>query len=236
MERISTQGAIYKLIKYTDSSAIALAYTKEFGKIKLFMPKAYSGKSGVLSLIPGEIDFLKKDNSDLNRLYNFRPDPAFMSFVNEPILSLRLILVYDIFDNLYEVEQKEPILWSLITRFDKNNASSVFIFSLYALLKNSGNMFSCDFCPTCGKEVRGEAALFSGFYYCSNCAPEGSLLIGSDEDLILRSLSKPKLYKNIKISLHQELKVAEILVNHTEAAIGKNVKSFNTFKTLITSL
>ena len=47
MERILSEGIIYKISKYADNSAIASAYTLDYGKIKLFMPKAYSSKGGV---------------------------------------------------------------------------------------------------------------------------------------------------------------------------------------------
>ena len=226
MERILTQGVIYKLIKYTDNSAIALAYTKDFGKIKLFIPKAFSGKSGILTLIPGEVDFLKKDNSDLNKLYSFRPNLAYMSFIDDPALSLRLTLIYDFFDNLYDVDQPEPILWTMITRLKKENATSALIFILYAILKNTGQMFVCGRCSSCGKEITGGGALFLGDYYCDVCKPEKSISISSDEDLILRSLSKPNLYKRVKISIYQELGIIDIFIKHTETAIGKKIKSF----------
>ena len=41
MERILSEGIIYKISKYADNSAIASAYTFDYGKIKLFIPKAY---------------------------------------------------------------------------------------------------------------------------------------------------------------------------------------------------
>lgn len=236
MERIFTPGLIYRLIKYTDSSAIALAFTRDFGKLKLFMPKAYTKKSGIMTLVPGEMDFLKKDNSDLNKLYGFRHDPAFMAFVEEPAVSLRLSLIFDVFDNIYETEQKEPALWTMITRFNKENASSALIYTFYVMLKNSGLMFNRGFCSACGKETRGGAALAGGLYYCRDCAPDVSLKIGYGEDLILRALGRPELYRNIKISGAQEAGVLDILICHTEAAVGGRLKSYGAFKALISSL
>ena len=236
MERIFTSGVIYRVIKYTDNSAIALGYTKEFGKLKLFMPKAYTKKSGLLTIVPGEIDFLKKDNSDLYKLYDFKPNSSFLNFVEDPALSLRFSLIYDLFDNLYDVGQPEPVLWTMLTRFTRENASSALIFTLYALLKNSGNMFSNDFCSLCGKAAQDESSVLNGDYFCGDCTPQGAIRIGCDENLVLRAVKKPNLYKNLKISLHLELAVCEILLKHAEAAIGKKIKSFQTFKTLLLSL
>ena len=236
MERLFASAIIYKLIKYTDNSAVAFVFTKDFGKLKLFMPKAYTKKNGIMKFVPGEIDFLKKDNSDLNKLYGFRHDPAFVHFVEEPAVYLRLNLIFDIFDSIYETEQKEPILWTLITRFRKENAVPALIYTFYAMLKNSGLMFDCDSCSVCGGETRDGAALSAGIYYCRHCAPDAAKKIGSGEDLILRALSKPNLYKNIKISAVQELGVLDILINHTETTSGKKLKSYGTFRELISSL
>ena len=94
MERILSEGIIYKISKYADNSAIASAYTLDYGKIKLFIPKAYSSKGGVQTFIPGEIDFLKKDTSELNKFYNFRPDTAYMEYASTPAISLRLSLAF----------------------------------------------------------------------------------------------------------------------------------------------
>ena len=44
MERVLTDGIIYKISKYADNSAIASAYTLDYGKIKLFMPNRRNRK------------------------------------------------------------------------------------------------------------------------------------------------------------------------------------------------
>ena len=47
MERVLSEGIIYKISKYAVNSAIASAYTYLCGRIKLCMPKSYSSKGGV---------------------------------------------------------------------------------------------------------------------------------------------------------------------------------------------
>lgn len=236
MDRILIDGIIYKTIKYSDNSAIALCYTKEYGKIKFFIPKAYSKKSGVISLIPGEVDFLKKDNSDLNKLYTFRPNPNFMFFIEEPIISLRLTLIFDVFDNLYDLMQEENRLWDMILRIKKDNIYSATIYIIYYMLKNSGYMFTFDECFNCQGIIDKKSVLINGVTYCDNCKSSGGINISPDDYLILRALNKPELYRNLSIKLSQELSILEIFTKHIEVATSKGLKSFNTFKSLVKSL
>lgn len=236
MERVFIEGVIYKLIKYTDKSAIAVAYSFDYGKIKLFMPKAFTNKGGIIALVPGEIDCLKKNNSDLNKLYAFRQFPEYMPYVENPFISVRLNLLFDIFDNLYETEQKETLLWTLLKKFNSTEPAKVLIFSIYAMLKNTGQMFDFETCQTCGKVTEDSGALADGLYYCQNCAPIGSLKTDFDVNLILRSLSKSALYKNMNVTRNQENQILDVFVAHIENVTGKKIKCYKTFKELMRSL
>lgn len=236
MERVFIEGIIYKLIKYTDKSAIAVAYSYDYGKIKLFMPKAFTNKGGLVAFVPGEIDCLKKSNSDLNKLYAFRQFPEYMSYVENPFISLRLNLLFDIFDNLYETEQRENLLWTLLKKFKSVEPGKVLIFSIYAMLKNTGLMFDFEKCSLCGKGIEGEGALKGGDYFCESCSPEKAFKTGFDVNLILRSLAKSSLYKNININLFQETQTLDMFVNHIESSTGKKIKSYKTFKDLMRNL
>lgn len=236
MERVFIEGIIYKIVKYTDRSAIAAAYSYDYGKIKLFIPKAFSGKNGILAFVPGEIDCLKKTNSDLNKLYAFRQFPEYMNYVEDPHISLRLSLFFDVFDNLYETEQRENLLWTLLKKFKSADPGKVLIFSIYAMLKNTGQMFGNSACCRCGKEPEDSAFLSGGYYFCENCAPEGAFEASFDANLILRSLGKNPLYKNININKAQEMKTLEVLIRHTETITGKKIKSYPTFKEMMCSL
>ena len=61
----------YKLLNFADSSAIGFAFTEEHGKLKFFINRAFTKKGSIYKIIPGEIDFLKKENTDLNKFYNW---------------------------------------------------------------------------------------------------------------------------------------------------------------------
>ncbi len=236
MERKFTESIIYRVIKYSDNSAIAFSFSKEYGKLKLFIPKAYSKKNGILSFVPGEIDFLKKDNSDLNKLYSFRPNPNYKYFIEEPIIYLRLTLIFDVFDNLYDVSQKEDILWNMILRLRQDNVYNATIFIIYTLLKKSGYMFEFYHCQNCGCEINGNATLIDGFTYCKTCKNSGYIKINTDDLLILKALNNTDLYKKLKITLRKELSILEIFIKHIEVSTGKGLKSFSTFKSLVSSL
>lgn len=236
MERVFIEGIIYKLIKYTDKSAIALAYSYDYGKIKLFMPKAFTNKGGLVAFVPGEIDCLKKSNSDLNKLYAFRQFPEYMSYVENPFISLRLNLLFDIFDNLYETEQRENLLWTLVKKFKSAEPGKVLLFSIYAMLKNTGLMFDFEQCSLCGKDIADEGALKDGLYFCETCVPEKAVKTGFDVNLILRSLAKNALYKNININLMQETQTLDMFVSHIQSSSGKKIKSYKAFKDLIINL
>ena len=236
MERILSEGIIYKISKYADNSAIASAYTLDYGKIKLFMPKAYSSKGAVQAFIPGEIDFLKKDTSELNKFYNFRPDTAYMEYASTPAISLRLSLYFDIFDKFYELEQADTVIWTIIKKYKTSDYSKINLFSIYALLKNTGHMFNFNVCSSCGVKISEQGALNNGLYYCPKCAPENSFYTESYVNTILRAFSSQELYRNIKISKYDELSVLDLFAYHIENVTGSFLKSYKLFKELIITI
>ena len=153
MERLVSDAVIYKITKYADNSAIASVYSYDYGKLKLFLPKAYSNKSGIHTFIPGELDFLKKDTTDLNKFYSFRIDTSYVEYLSTPAISLRLSLYFDIFDRLYDIEQQDNVIWTIITKYKTAEYSKINLFGIYALLKNSGHMFNFNVCAECGSII-----------------------------------------------------------------------------------
>ena len=236
MERILSEGIIYKISKYADNSAIASAYTLDYGKIKLFMPKAYSSKGGVQTFIPGEIDFLKKDTSELNKFYNFRPDTTYIEYASTPAISLRLSLYFDIFDKFYELEQADTVIWTIIKKYKTSDYSKINLFSIYALLKNTGHMFNFNICSSCGAKIEEQGALNNGLYYCNKCAPENSFYTESYVNTILRAFSNQELYKNIRMNKYDELSVLDLFAYHIEQITGSLLKSYKLFKELIITI
>lgn len=236
MERIISEGIIYKLTKYTDNSAIASGYSYDFGKLKLFIPKAYTNKGGIQAMIPGEIDFLKKDTSDLNKFYSFRVNPEYTDYPANPKISLRLSLYFDIFDKFYDIDQKDSVIWTIIQKYKTLDYSKINIFGIYALLKNSGHMFNFHTCSSCGSNITDKAMLYMGQYLCSNCFVDNGYKTGAYINTVLRSLSKKQLYQNLKVSLYDELSILDLFIYHIESIIEKELKSYKLFKELITTI
>ncbi len=227
------EGIIYKIIKYSDNSAIANAYTLEHGKVKLFIPKAYSKSGGISLFTPGELDMQKKEKSELNKLYHFKPYYNYTYFAETPAISIRLSLLFDIYDSLYEVSQEEPVLWTILSKITTDNISKVLMFAIFAMLKNNGHMFNIHECATCGKELTTSAKLHEGMLLCDECAEEGGLQLSEFTLMIFKAFQKPSLYNSLKISRAEEIKALSVLVNQVETAIDRKLVSYKTFKELI---
>ncbi len=236
MERVITEGIIYKITKYADSSAIASAYSYDYGKLKLFIPKAYSKKSGIQILIPGELDFLKKDTSDLNKFYSFKVDSEYTDYPSIPAISLRLSLYFDIFDKFYDIGQEDSVIWSIVKKYKTAEYSKVNLFGIYALLKNSGHIFNFSTCANCSNPITNNGCLFMGQYFCGNCIVKNGYKTEGYVNTILRAFSQKELYSKMKINLHDELSVLDLFAYHIESIIEKELKSYKLFKELITVL
>lgn len=236
MERIITDAIIYKITKYADNSAIASVFSYDYGKQKLFLPKAYTNKAGIQVFIPGELDFLKKDTSDLNKFYSFRIDTSYAEYLTTPAISLRLSLYFDIFDRLYDIEQQDNVIWTIITKYKTAEYSKINIFGIYALLKNSGHMFNFNNCAGCGKKIEESGSLFHGQYFCEKCNVDGAFNPKPYVNTIMRAFSNQELYKNLKINIYDELAVLDLFIHHIENITDKEVKSYKLFKELILTI
>ncbi len=236
MERVISDGIIYKITKYTDNSAIASAYSYDYGKLKLFIPKAYTNKGGIQSFIPGEIDFLKKDTSDLNKFYSFKVDSEYTDYPSIPAISLRLSLYFDIFDKFYGIGQEDFVVWNIVKKYKTSDYSKVNLFGIYALLKNSGHMFNYSTCASCGNSISGNGCLYMGQYFCDKCKNDNGFNTKEYTNTILRAFSQKELFKNLKISLYDELAVLDLFAYHIENLLEKELKSYKLFKELIKTL
>jgi DNA repair protein RecO (recombination protein O) len=105
--RTHSKGIFYKLLNFSDNSAVGYAFTEEYGKLKFFIDKAFTKRGSVYKLIPGEIDFLKKENTDLNKFYSFKEDLTYYYFFEYLPLYLRLYLIFEVIDMLYNIEEKD---------------------------------------------------------------------------------------------------------------------------------
>ena len=166
MKQVNTPGIIYKMMRYSDRSAVALAFSPEYGKLKLFMPRAYSSKGGFMTFVPGSITFNMKETSDLHKFESFGHNPEFYYYTQVPEIMMRLHLVYDFYDHLFHVGEVSRALWSLSQKFNEDNYREVGLYSVYRLLREAGIMF--DTLCECG-EMAGDHYLYDGQFFCSHC-------------------------------------------------------------------
>jgi DNA repair protein RecO (recombination protein O) len=233
MSREKSPAFIYKLIRYADSSAIAFAFTKDFGRIKLFVPKAYTKKGGVMSFIPGVLDFSKKQ-SDLSKFYAFDCDTAYYFYLNNHEIVIRLHLVFEIMDGLYQPEMPDGTLFDLLTKYDDTNFRKLTAYLIYFILKRSGVMYDLHSCGNCGTEENVFTISNKGLL-CDTCAVQTGAESYCDRETayVIKSMGNSQLYKNITITRKQEIDILKALSAYSSGVMEKPVKSLATLMEII---
>ncbi|WP_022850133.1 DNA repair protein RecO [Limisalsivibrio acetivorans] len=231
MSRLSTRGVIYRLIRYSDDSAIAKVYTEDLGKLKLFVPKAFTKKGGLPAFIPGVIDLYLKENSDLNRYYGFERDPAYYKYISTHDISLRLHLVFEVLDIICQEREKDVRLWKYLLRYTEENYRKVTPYILHHLLQEAGLFFDPYVCSSCGGE--GESGhVFDNEFICSNCAGKG-IYIKPAVLFYIRSIPKKEIFRNMKITREQEIELIRFFCEYCQSALEQKLKSCRTLLELI---
>lgn len=233
MTRTFTRGIFYKLLDFADSSAIGFAFTEEYGKLKFFINRAYTKKGSIYKIIPGEIDFLKKENTDLNKFYNFREDLKYYYFLEYMPLYLRLYLIFEVIDLLYNLEEKDTYLFKLLLHAKEDNVYKFSIYTIFYVLKKTGIYFSVDRCAICSNIFHNEAFLTNNGLHCSNCVGSNYIRILDRVELnFFKTLNDPRAFKLNMIDEKWEMHILEIMVEYIELYTNKKVKSFDNLKVL----
>jgi len=248
MAHITTDGIIYKIVTYSDSSCIATAFTEDYGKVKLFMPKAFSKRSGITKFIPSTLDILRKENRDLSKLYSYTTNSNYISFIEVPEITIRLNLLFDIIDSLLPLDENYNIIYKMILRMNRSNIDKATIFTIRAVLKLSGNLTDFYYCKRCSNPINDSSTYLNGDVVCINCVSindtnssnniniDDAYIIPSEVNLLLRALQSKELYQNIIINRKQDEKILELFVKHIEVVIGRKLKSYRSFKELMSTL
>lgn len=228
MNQLTTPAVIYKIMHYSDHSAVALAFSPEHGKLKLFIPRAYSKKGGFMTFVPGSITYNVKDSSDLHKFVSFSHDPAYYFYTQTPEIMMRMHIVFDFFDSLYHTAETSKHLWQLICRFDADNFRKAGIYTIYKLLCESGIMFelSC----RCGRHD-GRISLYNGELYCEKCGTDRGFKITADTSPLLITLGSNEHFRAAKISQAQEKELIAVFANHFQSVFNKEtaLKSVGVF-------
>jgi len=230
LKRVISEGIIYKLIKYSDDSAIAICFLRDFGKTKIFINKAFSKKRGVNKFFPAEIDFLRKDESDLHKLYGIKYDTSKGYFLENPQIFLRLNIVFNIIDLLYHDDEPDEILYKYILNINEKNMTKWTVYTINYILKIQGLLKNYDVCGECGCSLE-EIVLVNGDFLCEKCSGKNSFLNKTRTE-ILNKVFLPE-YKSVKISKEDEIYIVKFLTKYVQTIIGKEIKGVDLLEELI---
>lgn len=223
LKRIVSQGIIYKLAKYSDASAIATCFFKDFGKLKLFIPKAYSKKRGITKFIPADIDFQKKDESELNKFYNINYDTSKSFYAEVPDIFIRLNILFNIFDIFYPIEEKDEKLYKYMTSINTNNMRRSVIYIINHIILCQGIAKKFDKCENCNENMR-EIYLSKGSFLCKNCKSSYDAYLSDNK--ILSSVFSEE-FKKVLISKDEELNILKFLIKYLEEISSKRITSLD---------
>lgn len=232
MSRQSSDAIIYKLHRYSDSSAVAKAFTAEHGRIKLFVPKAFSKKGGLLTCFPGVLDFQMKESSDLCRFYSFSQKPEFYHFINSHELVIRLHFIFEILDGLYEEREKDLYLMRLITKIDDTNFRKAASFTVRHMFERNGVLPDFSACASCGETEAAEGYIAGGEFFCGKCRTAGIVVTGAVY-LFMKCALNSMMMKNINVSRENETEIIKFFSLFYKSLYGKELKSAQTLLSLI---
>jgi DNA repair protein RecO (recombination protein O) len=212
---------LYKLTRYSDRSAIATAFTPQYGKVKLFIKNAYTKFGGPVCFVPGILNFSMKENSELHRYNSFECNCEYYDYLQNQEIALRLQIVFDFFEQLFHAGECCRVLWKLTLKFNGENYRSIFIYTIYRLLKAAGIWFfnNCK----CG-ELRGNLYILNGEIMCDNCInPEHKETVTVNAELvpIFSLFTDSAAYINKAFTSAEEYRLVELFEKYIVLIYGK---------------
>jgi len=235
MKNRNTPAIIYRLFHYSDRSAVALVFSPEFGKLKLFMPAAYNKKGGFMTLTPGSLTFDMKETSDLHRFVSFSHDPVYYHYSQTPEIIIRLNICFDFFEHLFHQGEMCRVFWELCLKYNENNYRKAGLYTVYRLMKEAGVMFSLQ-CK-CGL-AEGDISLKDGELYCGKCSSpqyeERGIPISSKTYSNLLTFHQNERFRTADFTSEEELELLMLFNNHLGAVNGNDniLKSISVFMSM----
>ncbi|GAB7140548.1 DNA repair protein RecO [Deferribacterales bacterium RsTz2092] len=242
MKEVSERGIIYKILHYSDRSAIVFALIAGYGKTKLFVKWAFSGKGGLLALAPGTITFNLKETSDMHRFISFSPDPTYYHYTQFPDILMRLNIVFEVFDNLFHTGEDSRALWSMSLKYTADNYVKACLYGVYRLMRDGGVLFAL--VCSCG-QMRGALRFYDNGLRCEACSGDyngsgsyaGGLAVSSRCGELLGSFADNELFKQTELSADDELELLRLFSYHIDNVVGRknSLKSLKVFLEMATS-
>lgn len=188
-----SKGIIYRIIKYSDRSAICFGFTEKRGKLKFFVSNAFGKNKSIQKIFPSEITYVFKDNTDLHKISSLEYLTDYSYFQSETPLYLRLNLIFEVLDAVLPVGAPVDELWKFIMSLKIDNYKKGVSY-IIAYLLELGGFLERGSCVLCGSNIKG--------FICENCSEEGSHSIVIDFLNIFYdkgSLKQLKIYDDIQL-------------------------------------
>lgn len=243
MERIvKTEGIVLKYIKVKEMDAIANIYSKDYGKLRVYINGARNPKSKFVSLrilLFGEFQIsLKKNLHKLNSIYI---ENSYRYVVEDMDKYFMGNYILELFDSSIDYEQVDESLYEMLkySLMTLNNLENKFlaifrIFFEYKLLKLLGYSLELQKCSICNlkNKLLSIIDINNGGIICRNCYREANemLIINFETIKVLNLLlTNPfSVVKNIVINdiIYTELdNVAQKFIK--KYLVSKEIKSLS---------
>ncbi|MGC8925664.1 MAG: hypothetical protein C0187_02350 [Calditerrivibrio nitroreducens] len=147
-----TKGIIYRVIKYSDRSAICFGYTEQRGRLKFFVSNAFGKNRSIQKILPAEIRYVYKDNTDLHKITAIEYLTEYSFFQTETPLYLRLNLIFEIIEDLFPLGSNLDELWRYLISLNRENYIKGVSYILFYILETSG-IINRGVCIFCGAEM-----------------------------------------------------------------------------------
>ncbi|MGA1845688.1 DNA repair protein RecO [Deferribacter abyssi] len=227
MNRVKTEAIIYKLLTYSDRSAIGFLFTREYGVIKVFISRAFGKKGGVFKFLPGTVDFLLKESSGLHKFYGFEPNIKYYFFIENPYILVRLNLIFKLLDEFGLDYEHNNLLWKMILGIRNDNIYKSTVYITYFILKHSGFLSEIN-CYECGKK-RDLLLQDDGTVKCKKCCAGTGIVIEDKIVDLFKLLENARKYK----ATHIDKRLEKLYMNYIKNVVTQTLKkSFKVFDIL----
>lgn len=219
MSVLKSKGIIYKIVKYSEKSAICFVYTEDRGKLKLFLSDAFGKNRSILKLIPAEITYRYKDTTDLHKLFSIEYFTEFMFFHENPDLYLRLNLLFEIIDIVIHDDTNSMEIWHYITKINEKNFIKGVLYIIYYILVTF-DILHQNGCIICGGDYNGTI--------CPECF---EITKDLDNIEILGCIKSGKEFK--KCIVESDVNILKFFNRLIERDYGKGLKSLQAIVDLL---
>lgn len=180
-------------------------------------------------MLPGDLDFLKKSSSDLNKFYAFYQNIGMSHFLESSPVYFRMNIIFEIFDAFYGLDIPDERLWRLLMNVTPLNIYKSSIYISDYILGESGFRDSFIFCAECDTHMK-EGFMKDGRIYCTKCASGTGFYVDGQLMEIFEALNERNMYRKFFVTRDMEMNYWNFFQKYFYEVTGKELKTFNTLK------